>query len=343
MVTCIDFSSFESVDEIVNFLKSYDEAFIRNAAHLIDDWRSDSKELLFHTSGSSGPPKPIHIPKSFVRASINKTAEVFDLIEGCSLYNPLPIEFVAGKMMWLRAFELKAKLYVAQPGATPEMPEAKLHFAAFTPHQLIHLIEDKVEQLHHIEKILLGGMGLFPYLKNKIIEHNLNVWIGYGMTETVSHIALHKIEHKSEQTTYKALPGVLFSTHGDNQLKISVSYFDDLIVETNDVVELLSDKEMLFVGRVDRIINSGGRKIQPELLEEKINLVLNKPFYLCGKADESLGEKLILMIEGEENLFQNELTDLFANWDKKEVPKEIIYKKSFQRTDTGKIIKKYYE
>lgn len=331
------------MNEIVDFLKRHDQAFIRNAAQLIDDWMSDTKELLFHTSGSSGPPKPIWVPKIFVKASIKKTAEAFDLSAGCSLYNPLPIEFVAGKMMWLRAFELKAKLFIAQPGATPEIPQEKIHFAAFTPHQLIHLMEDKVDQLHHFEKILLGGMGLFPYLKSKIIEHNLNVWIGYGMTETVSHIALHKIENRNEQTIYKALPGVLFSTYSDKLLKISVSYFNDLIVETNDVVELLSDTEMLYIGRVDRIINSGGRKIQPELLEEKINQVLNKPFYLCGKQDQLLGEKLVLMIEGEEKRFQKELSHLFESWDKKDVPKEIIYKQSFLRTDTGKIIKKYYE
>lgn len=344
MVTTIDFSDWPLRSaSMLSFLKNNEAPHLKEAYNILAEWIDPKESMLFYTSGSTGAPKPIEIPKRYVLASIQKTAEAFHLKAGMKFFNPLPPSFVAGKMMWLRALELKAMLYVSKPATAPELPEEEIDFAAFTPHQLIQLFEKNDQRIKGMKQILLGGMGLFPYLRKNIAERKLNVRIGYGMTETVSHIALYTITEKDEPPLYEALPGVTFSVDTEQKLIIQVAYFDHLKLMTNDIVECVSETQIRYIGRADRVVNSGGRKVQPERLEEKLNEVLHVPFYLCGKFDEVLGERLILMIEAEENSQDHLLREVLNHWDAKDQPKEIHYKKAFLRTTSGKIIKKYYE
>ena len=105
-------------------------------------------------------------------------------------------------------------------------------------------------------------------------------------------------------------------------------------VVTNDVVKVINDKQFIWLGRYDNVINSGGVKLFPEQIEEKLSRYIERRFFVRGLPDEKLGEKLVLVIEGEAYTLDEEV---FARLGKFEKPKEILFIDKFTETTSGKI------
>ncbi|MBV7439871.1 AMP-binding protein [Weeksellaceae bacterium TAE3-ERU29] len=280
-----------------------------------------------HTSGSTGVPKEIILPKKAMQQSARLTGKFLDLKKGSFALLCLPVQYIAGKMMIVRAIELGLKLICIEPKSVVKISQ-KVDFSALTPMQS----EKSLESLVLMNKVILGGSPVSDTLENKLKNIDSIFYETYGMTETITHIALRKL---NSETCFTTLDEVGISLDDRNCLKIKTPYFEQEII-TNDVVEILKNNQFRWLGRVDNIINSGGIKINPEEIENILKPYINSAFVVLGKEDKLLGEKLILVIEGKEktlNLPKNILP-------KNKTPKEIYFVAEFPRTQSGKVKRK---
>ncbi len=249
--------------------------------------------------------------------------------------------------MVLRAAELGAELLAVDPSRNPfeqlqghsyQLLQNRGHnFLSFVPLQLQDLLENPahVALLQTAKAILAGGAAISPGLRAKIKEHHLPVYETYGMTETISHIAVKDL--RTEDDHFTTLPGVNLEVDEDRCLRISALSTASEWIQTQDVVELLSPTQFRLLGRRGNIINSGGVKIQLEEVEKIISarLPANLNFFCYGLPDTELGQKLVLVVEGAP--FEINLEDLtFPKYHK---PKGILFYPNFARTASGKIDK----
>ena len=295
------------------------------------EW-NNSEVISFQTSGSTGTPKVITFTKEQVIRSAERTAEFFDLQENAEVFCALPPIYVAGKMMALRAIILNWNLIWQSPSSSPTI-ERTCDFAVFTSQQVSQMLESSPEALNAIQKILLGGGPLSERAAALLANVSSKIFEGYGMTETLTHIAMRNVK---EQSVFRALKGVQFTQGEKGNLVIEDSWLNLPAFETHDTVEFLEDG-FIVKGRTDHVIISGGVKFFPEEIERKLSQVILQPFYISSLPDEVLGQKIVLVVEGDTQNFQLEkINHLELGIGK---PREIIVKPKFKRTASGKIIR----
>jgi len=319
--------------------------FEENVKIFLKEWFSGKNILYVQTSGSTGKPKNIAVEKSKMLNSAKMTCDFLQLKENSKALLCLPIEYISGKMMIVRAIYRKMRLQVVNPSVLPldviKNTEFGFDFCAMTPLQ----VENSLYELFRIKKIIIGGSSVSENLKKRISDcltneqTNLNqtlVYETYGMSETLSHIALKQI-YPIKENYFKCLNDVKISTDERNCLKILALKINSDILQTNDIVEILDSKKFVFLGRADNIINSGGAKIFPEQLESFVKQFISKELVFVGIKDDILGQKLILVIEGDndENIKKNALNIKFEKSFHK--PKDIIFIPKIPRTPNGKI------
>jgi O-succinylbenzoic acid--CoA ligase len=294
------------------------------------DFMSDAKAVKVQTSGSTGKPKVIDLNKEKMANSAKMTGSFLNLKEKDRALLCLSADFIAGKMMLVRAFVLGLEMHCFEP-KTEVLKIIKQHFSfsAMVPIQAMA----SVEHLKQIETLIIGGGSLSAKDISTLrdTKHD-GLYQSFGMTETISHVALKRISDKH----YSALKGISFSSSENGTLVIDAPLLLDVPIVTNDLVELKSSTSFEWLGRLDNIVNSGGYKIIPEKVEAEIEKVLTKPFFVFGIKDSRYGEKLVLFIESEsEELCIEDLKSTGLN--KFELPKEIYLIKQFIRTETDKI------
>jgi len=291
----------------------------------ISEWLVPKETIELQTSGSTGTPKKIVVQKKCMKNSARLTGARFGLKSGDSALLCLPMKYIAAKMMVVRALELGLELKVVDPSGTIR---ESADFVAMVPMQLAN----SLDQLDHIKTIIVGGSPVNESLIKKLQNTKTEIYETYGMTETVTHVAVKPLNgvHKSE--CFVALDGVSFETDARGCLIIDAPALNPEPVVTNDVVELLSVTSFNWLGRIDNVINSGGIKMHPEIIEKKLESFLpNRRYFVVGLPDKELGQKLALIVEGDP--FDIELNYL----PKYEQPKEIIFRSSFPETESGKI------
>ena len=299
------------------------------------DWLDSSETVAVKTSGSTGAPKHIHLKKQQMFHSARATGHFFGLEAGATALHCLPSQFIAGKMMWVRAMVLGLEIDYVAPSTKPEIVKP-YDFAAMIPLQL----ENSLPKIDLINTVIIGGAPMSMTLKRNIQKHKTHIFETYGMTETITHIAAKKVNPSANgiENVFKTLPHVSISKDSRSCLVIDAPTITDTQITTNDIVELLSETEFVWKGRYDNVINSGGLKLVPEEIEQKLSACIPSSFFVAGLPDETLGERLVLFIEGEVDiLLLKEKFDKIATLDKFQKPKEIICLPSFIRTSNGKI------
>ncbi|WP_139958061.1 AMP-binding protein [Flavicella sediminum] len=333
-------SSFENVKDLLLFSKDLST----DIADFLVDWFDNKLYVEVKTSGSTGIPKRIQVQKKHMVNSAVATGTYFDLGAGTKALLCLSANYIAGKMMLVRALELGWELSYTKENSCPlKDPKSHFDFAALVPLQVANSIND----LNKVKKILVGGGVVSESLKKQLIDTSCRLYASYGMTETVSHIALKKLNNflpDENQECYRALPNVSFSIDARNCLKIDAPLVSNNCIITNDVISLYSKKEFVWLGRFDSIINSGGLKFIPEQIEKKMASHIEERFFIYGCPDARLGEKLVLFIEGEGSIiYDKSEIALFlkqVDLDKFEIPKAICFVPSFAETATKKIQRK---
>jgi len=330
----IDFS--KKIDNIINKLTVFNTEWEIDIAEFIDEWLNDATYIYAETSGSTGVPKKIKLDKEKVINSALATGNFFNFKEGQSALLCISPKFIAGKLMIVRAIVWKMNLICVEPTSKPLEYLSKntiIDFVAMVPLQL----KNSILQLssNNVKTLIVGGGPVDKSLLKEIKLLKTEVYSSYGMTETITHIALRKLNGKGIKDNFTTLDGVYLSTDDRNCLVISAKKISETDVITNDIVELVNKKEFKWLGRFDNIINSGGVKINPENIEEILSKYISTPFFISSLKDEHLGEKVILIIEIEEKEF--DLNSIKSLLPKYHSPKEVYYLREFIRTDSGKI------
>lgn len=330
----------ENLNDVVHHLTNHGEEQSASIAAFLREWWADTSFIKVSTSGSTGEPKEIRLPKKVVEASARLTIQYFSLNEDSSGLLCLPARYIAGKLMLVRAICSGMSLEVRKPGIDVlAEPLPKIDFAAMIPQQVAHALKDResAERLQTTGSVLIGGGPVEDTLERQLQEIRGNYVQSYGMTETATHIALRNISQGDK--LYSALPGVSFSVDHRGCLVIEAAHLPEKIV-TNDLVELTDAHHFRWLGRFDHAIISGGIKYIPEVLEQKLAPFIESPFYITGTAHSTLGESIELIIEGhewpEERIEKFRLM-LASHLHAYEVPKSIRFVAQFERTPTGKI------
>jgi O-succinylbenzoic acid--CoA ligase len=306
------------------------EAFEKSAGEFILDWFDDNSYITMHTSGTTGMPKSIRVEKQAMVHSAIATGDFFDLRPGNKALHCLPTKYIAGKMMFVRGFILGLDLDFVAPSSNPlENNETAYEFVAMVPLQ----VQNSLNRLKNVKKVIVGGAKISKALAKDLSKLNTAIFETYGMTETITHIAAKKIKEKA----FTVLPNVRIAQDSRNCLVIDASQISADTIVTNDLVELVNERQFVFLGRVDNVINSGGIKLIPELIEEKLSGKIDGRFFITGIYDSVLGEKVVLIIEGEERVLDQSIFDVL---DKYEKPKEIFFVSQFMETENGKIKRK---
>ena len=306
------------------------EDFEKPVGNFLLDWFDYKSYIEMETSGSTGAPKTISISKQAMVDSALATGDFFNLQPGNKALQCLPVKYVAGKMMLVRAMILGLDLEFVTPSSHPlDHNEIDFDFVAMVPLQA----QNSISQLKKVKKLIIGGAAVNKTLEKQLLKLPTKVYETYGMTETITHIAARKLGEKA----FTVLPYVTVSFDDRNCLVIHAPRISPEVIITNDIVELLDENQFIFLGRMDNIINSGGIKLIPEQIEKKLVGKISQRFFIASKPDDELGEKVVLVIESE----KHELDDsIYESLDKYEKPKEIIFIPKFLDTVTGKILRK---
>ena len=282
--------------EIFNLDKAVLDAIDPEIHKLLSFWKSREVKITVQTSGSTGNPKKINIYKNQIVASAKNTLDYFDIKDNSTFLSCLPLKYIGGKMMLIRAILSKSKIVLYKPSANPINDlDVEIDFISLTPLQLNYLLEKK----HIFKKIklaIIGGGLVSENLIYKIQNLTTNCFQTYGMTETISHIAVRNLKNCTNKTPYKCLKDVKVGANNKNQLIINSKKLNIENLVTNDKVKILSNEEFLFLNRTDAIINSGGLKINPEEVENKILKSLgNNNFFVDKIKNDKFGEEIILI------------------------------------------------
>ncbi len=309
-----------------SFIKEGDE-YEKHIGSFLLEWLDDDLYIEVETSGTTGTPKVIRLEKRAMIQSALATGDFFGLEPGNKALLCLSAKYIAGKMMLVRALILGLSLDITTVDGNPlAYNEEKYDFAAMVPLQ----VENSLDKLKQIKKIIIGGAPVSKSLVEKLKKKKINAFETYGMTETITHVAAKKVGEKA----FKTLPNIIISKDERDCLVIEAPKIISEKIVTNDIVEILSENEFIWLGRFDSVINSGGVKLFPEQIEIKLQDVISKRYFIASLPDEKLGQKVILVLEGAPKEIPS---TVFEALDKFEKPKEIYFVPHFIETKTGKL------
>jgi O-succinylbenzoic acid--CoA ligase len=300
------------------------------------------------TSGSTGAPKLIQHSRAAMTASAERTCDFLGLKKCDVALLALPATHIGGKMMIVRSIVRGMKLICTEPKSNPLVSldfDGDIGFTAFTPMQMSMIMDDANtnSKLLQIKKIILGG-GEVPYpLRMRLQGIRASVYETYGMTETVSHIALKKINGDDRSEYFHILDGVKIAIDDRGCLIIDAPHLSADRLVTNDIVNIISDKEFQWLGRYDNVINTGGIKVSAEEIERKLQPYVDLKFFIAGIADDILGQRVVMIVETikSKEVIQQRFEDVLSIYlSKYEKPKEILTIEKFSYTENGKVNKK---
>lgn len=328
----------------------------------LDTWHSPSETLLVHTSGSTGTPKPMLVEKRRMLNSAKITCDFLGLKPGDAALLCMSLDYIAGKMMVVRSIERSLKLISVKPSGHPLSAESLknandaawkqgITFTAMVPMQVYNTLQvpEERERLTHIKHLIIGGGAIDSALEAELrsLSGDIAIWSTYGMTETLSHIALRRINGKEASEWYQPFDSVKVSQTEEGCLVIDAPLVCKQPLVTNDIVEIqpyiynkvcAEGVRFRIKGRKDNVICSGGIKIQIEEVENLLKPHLQKPFMLAKKKDEKFGEIAVLLTEdGDLKKVEATVRRLLSDNSKKYwIPREYILVESLPLTETGK-------
>lgn len=334
----------------------------------LSEWNNDSDRVLVHTSGSTGKPKPMMVEKKRMLNSARITCDFLGLKPGDSALLCMSLDYIAGKMVVVRSIERHLHLISVSPSGHPlknidlkdvngKGVNGEITFAAMVPMQVYNTLQvpEERERLTHIRHLIIGGGAIDASLEKELqaLPGNIAIWSTYGMTETLSHIALRRINGDESSEWYQPFDSVHISQTEEGCLVIDAPQVCAETLVTNDIVEIepyiynkVEKLRFRIKGRKDNVICSGGIKIQIEEVETLLKPHLEKPFMLAKKKDGKFGEIAVLLSEDEDiKRVEATVRRLLSDESEKSsdhkkykywIPKEFRYVEHLPLTETGK-------
>ena len=332
------FSGQELVSAVLENRFDYEEEWQKAIILFLLQWFNDEDDILVHTSGSTGKPQVIRLSKTKMKISAAMTCDYFDLKPSDKALLCLSADNIAGRMMLVRAIERGLNLIAVNPVGCPlSSVTEKVKFSAMVPLQVQNCLEKNC--LYKTDKLLIGGVTVSGKMQEMLKELPIECFSSYGMTETMSHVAIKKLNGKDASDWYEGLKDISFTLDARGCLQIDALSLGVEKLQTNDLCELNGKHHFKWLGRLDFIINSGGVKISPEPLEKLLSPFVPFPFFITGIPDEKLGEKVVILIEVSsiEQIPVNQIQQIISEWPKYQIPKEICFLPEFVYTPSGKI------
>lgn len=339
-----------SVVSIVSGAALGESDFERKTIAFIAEWIQGRDSFIQKTSGSTGPPKEIILTRSQMSASALMTIQALGLKQEYNALLCISPDYIGGKMMLVRSLIAGMKLVAVTPSSHPlsdQHADQRIDFAAMVPYQIHEIVRSPdAAKLNKMKTVIVGGASMDRETEEKLQDYDCIFYSTYGMTETVSHIALRQLNGRLASESYRVLPGIRISTDERSCLVIEWNQLTEKIV-TNDIVEIVKENEFRWVGRWDNVINTGGLKVIPEKVEVIVKSIFDtlnvrNSFFVGSIDDAKLGNKITLFVEGQ---LSDELIDIVGQKmtqliSKTEAPKRIIFIQSFVLTENGKINRK---
>lgn len=314
----------------------------------LSEWNNGSDRVLVHTSGSTGKPKPMMVEKKRMLNSARITCDFLGLKPGDSALLCMSLDYIAGKMVVVRSIERHLHLISVSPSGHPLKDiNEEITFAAMVPMQVYNTLQvpEERERLTHIRHLIIGGGAIDASLEKELqtLPGNIAIWSTYGMTETLSHIALRRINGAEASEWYQPFDSVKISQTEEGCLVIDAPLVCAETLVTNDIVEIepyiynkVEKTRFRIKGRKDNVICSGGIKIQIEEVEEFLKPHLEKPFMLAKKKDEKFGEIAVLLSEDKEIKTVEATIRRLLSDHKYWIPREFLHVDHLPLTETGK-------
>lgn len=320
-----------------------DEA-LRHVYAFLSEWFSDTSEVEVQTSGSTGVPKRMRVSKRRMMCSACRTCAFLGLKEGDTALLCMDMKYIGAKMMVVRALVAGMRLVVRKPSSAPLADvEEHIDFLSVVPMQLYRCVQDRRqwERLVQVRCVIVGGGAVDEPLCRQLDALPCKVYSTYGMTETLSHIALRRLNGEAASEFYVPMDGIRLSLSVYGTLVIDAPDVCEGRIVTNDVVRLLEDGRFMVVGRMDNVVNSGGVKIQVEEDERVLRRLIPVPFVLTSVPDEYLGEALVLLVRDDLPLHEDDLREsMKVLLSRYHVPRHIIRIPQIPEAGNGKIDRK---
>lgn len=326
--------------------------FDRSVVDLCRRWVSTETQFEVSTSGSTGTPKKIVLQRDQLQASALTTGQALALTEGMSALLCLDPQFIAGKMMVIRCLVIGIDLIAMSPVANPldHLPPdvLSIDLAAMVPLQVITALDSpRAGDFDKFRTVIIGGGPVDRSLRERLQTLRTACYATFGMTETISHVALQKLNGEDQSDYLHAVPGVSFSTDERGCLVIDAPFAQSNRIVTNDIVELIDPQKFQWLGRWDHVINTGGIKVMPEVVEPQIAGILvtqgvENNFFIHGMDHPGLGQEVVLVLEGKisTHVELTILESLRSHLPKYAAPRRVIYADKFSFTATGKVKRK---
>lgn len=321
--------------EMIHFFEK--DSFRNDLFQFLHDWFSDSTVLTVQTSGSTGTPKEIQINKERMMQSARLTCSFLGLQKGDNALLCMDLKYIGAKMVVVRSLIAGLNLYITPPCGNPLKNDSKeYNFAAMVPLQVFNSIQNPIEKerLSQIKHLIIGGGGVDPQIAKTIQRFPHQVYSTYGMTETLSHIALRKLSGKDASDRYYPFESVSLSLSDEQTLVINAPLVNPEKIQTNDIAEIFEDGSFKIIGRKDNIINSGGIKIQIEEVEYLLKNYISGNFAVSSVPDSKFGEILVLAIEEDTNINNSQIEATLPPYF---IPKKVLKINAIPLTENGKI------
>lgn len=305
----------------------------------LNEWFDASPVITVHTSGSTGVPKELVVRKDRMMQSACLTCEFLNLQAGDTALLCMNLRYIGAMMMVVRSLVAGLNLVVRPASGHPLSDvEVPLKFAAMVPLQVYNTLRVPAERkrLEHTDILIIGGGAVDDSLEAELKTIPIAAYSTYGMTETLSHIALRRLNGEAASKCYYPFPSVELSLSAENTLIVKAPLICDDVLQTNDIACLCSDGGFTIAGRKDNVINSGGIKIQAEEMENRLQPFIPVPFAVTAVPDPCLGQALTLLIAGKPDIkeLENKLQAVLETYYR---PKHIFITELIPQTENGKI------
>lgn len=309
----------------------------------LKEWKNEEKNLTVQTSGSTGKPKIMLVEKERMLNSARITCDFLGLTAADTALLCMNLDYIGAKMMVVRSLERGMNLVTVPPSGHPyaDLPTefqalGRITFAAMVPLQVYNALQvpEETEWLRSIDHLIIGGGAIDECVAQQLKTFPKHVWSTYGMTETLSHIALRRLNGPDASEWYRPFDTVKVGRNAEGCLTIDAPMIHDGALVTNDMVEICPTKGFKILGRKDNVIVSGGVKIQIEEVEKMLKLFLSKPFLITKAPSKKFGEKVVLLTEDTDMAELSEICKkvLPKYW----VPRKYVHVDKLPMTETGK-------
>jgi len=303
--------------------------------NFLQQWFSPTPTISIQSSGSTGKAKTLVINKQYMLNSALMTCRYLQLTPGSQALLCLPLSYIAGKMMVVRALVAGLQLHIVPPDGHPlANNQTPYQLAAMVPMQVYNILQssDYRQQLNHIEHLLIGGGAIADELRIKLSQLPTKCYATYGMAETVSHIAICQLDPLSSDIWFTPFTGIKLSLSAEQTLIINAPHLATETIYTRDIAQFNTNGQFKIMGRLDNVINSGGIKVQLETIEAQLRPYLDGQFAITAQQDDKFGQRIVLLCE------QTHVDNtIFNHLPVYQRPKAIYCQQSLPITHSGKI------